>query len=232
MSYSIPYISNLRLDRIRLTLMAGLCGISLVTIAKLSVSQPVTVEAQTFPYPEQITLPSWQLKTSETTIVEGKPPGQRYTLQQGDLTATITAFHQPRSDGNVSRLLVTYTDAKPATVYIHPLDDPETGHFGAFVFDNQAHISACLTPNGPSTITEQQFVRNQYRHNLHLWGWLSGQTELTDSGCLWTLISAPIAPESTPDDITKTFQSLETAWVEWYHWWHSPESVPITNAHP
>jgi cyanosortase A-associated protein len=217
---------SLPLDCVRLALMAGLCLVSLGTIAKLMVSEPVRGEsvreeiaAQTFPYPEQITLPSWQFKTSEKAIVDGQPPGQRYTVQKDDLTAQISAFNQPYSDGNISRLLVAYTDAKPATVYIHPLEHPKTGYFGAFVFENQAYISACLNPNGLSTVTEQQFVSNQYRYNLKLLGWLAGQQDLTDSSCLWTLISAPIAPNSTPDEIAQIFQQLETLWVEWYGWW-------------
>ncbi|MBE9174573.1 cyanoexosortase A system-associated protein [Synechocystis salina LEGE 06155] len=191
-------------------------------MAKLGVSQPgrvKTLSEQPFPYPQQVTLPSWQLKSSETAIIAGKSPGQRYILQKGDTTATIAAFHQLHTDGNVSRLLVTYTDARPATVYIHPVEHTETGHFGAFVFENQAHITACLNPNAPSTLTEQQFISNKYRHNLHFFAWLAGQKDLTDSSCLWTLISTPIAPDATPDEITQTFKQLETAWVEWYQWW-------------
>jgi cyanosortase A-associated protein len=210
--------------------MVGLCAISLGTIAKLSVSQTLKGEtgqldttAQTFDYPDQVTLPSWQFKTSEKAIVEGKPAGQQYTIQKDDLTVKITAFHQPHSDGNISRLLVAYTKAKPATVYIHPLEHRDTGYFGAFVFEHQAYISACLNPHGLSTVTEQQFVSNQYRHNLNLWGWLAGQKDLTDSRCLWTLISAPIPPNSTPEETTQIFQQLETAWVEWYQWWQVNE---------
>ncbi|WP_234376125.1 MULTISPECIES: cyanoexosortase A system-associated protein [unclassified Synechocystis] len=127
-----------------------------------------TLSEHPFPYPQQVTLPSWQLKNSKTAIVAGKSPGQRYILQKGDITATITA---------------------------------------------------CLNPNAPSTLTEQQFISNKYRHNLHFFAWLAGQKDLTDSSCLWTLISAPIAPDATPDEITQTFQQLETAWVEWYQWW-------------
>jgi cyanosortase A-associated protein len=224
--------SHLALDYFRLTLMLGLCVISLGTIVKSRIPETVKPETITgeiqknealnlaphFTYPEQITLASWQFKTSDKAIVEGQRPGQRYTFEKDDLTATITAFHQPYSDGNISRLFVTYMGAKPATVYIHPLEHPETGYFGAFVFENQAYLSACINPKGSSTITEQQFVSNQYGHNLNFWGWLTGQTALTDSSCLWTLISAPIAPSMPPDEIAQTFQYLETAWVEWYHW--------------
>ena len=206
-------------ERCRLVLIGGLCLLSVGAIAKLNFSKTVALESQTFDYPEQVTLSSWQFVDSEVARTKNKLPGRRYTFQRENLTATITVHYQPSSDGNVSRLLVAYTEAKPATVYIHSLKHPKTGYLGAFIFQNHAYISACINPHGISTITEQQFVQNQYFHSLNLLPWLMGQRELTDSSCLWTLISAPIAPDATPNKITQTFKQLETAWVEWYQWW-------------
>lgn len=99
--------SHLALDYFRLTLMLGLCVISLGTIVKSRIPETVKPETITgeiqknealnlaphFTYPEQITLASWQFNTSDKAIVEGQRPGQRYTFEKDDLTATITAFH-------------------------------------------------------------------------------------------------------------------------------------------
>ena len=204
----------------------GLCLVSLAAIATpylFPAPQREPRATEIFAYPPEITLPSWQLLETQGMTTGNQPPGWHYRLQhrrlEPKMTAQILTVYQPYSDGNVSRLVAAYTEAKPAMVYIHTLEHPETGYFGAFLFQDQAYLSACVNPRGRSTVTEQQFAGNRYRYNLQLWKGLSGQGDWSDSRCLWTLLSTAIAPQSSPAEIAETFENLETAWVEWCQWW-------------
>ncbi|MBD1926793.1 cyanoexosortase A system-associated protein [Trichocoleus sp. FACHB-90] len=173
---------------------------------------------------------------SEAQLLESKPlndtvnqlPGQydsviagrRYRYIKNGIFINIEMRYVVGTLGNIDSLLQKHTDVKlPRGEMIQALrQQNEMGFYSLFVYRHQAYLNACINPRGNSTVTMQQFLKNQVIYDLQirrLRPWLLGEETLRDRRCLWAHLSTPLNatnPESS-------YQLLEQAWVSWFRWW-------------
>jgi cyanosortase A-associated protein len=182
-----------------------------------------------FDFPRRIPLNTWQqldnkiLKTStpssEHHNSERLESAHSYQYTKDDTKIAITARYLVGSRGNIDGYISQYTEVpsqalKPAKIeYLEGI-----GYYRLFTFENRAYLSSCISPRSQSSVTQKQFASSRYQADLKpkvIFNWLLGKASIRDSRCLWTHLSTPI-PKSDPQI---AYQTLETAWIDWYHWW-------------
>ncbi len=181
-------------------------------------------QSNTFEFPNSVPLTGWEPISNQALKAQKKAQsdGHLYQYRQNNQTLVVEVRHELYGGANVSRLLNIYTPIPPATVLINVREKPETGFYGIFEHENKAYLTACINPEGRSTVTEQQFVQNKYKYGWGVgrtFGWMLGQNDLFEASCLWTLASLPVNSEANPAALEQTYQTLATVWGEWYQWW-------------
>ena len=214
--------SMVKIGLLSLTLLGTLAGIAYNII--IPPPDKKNLKNYSFDFPDTVPLSSWQLIKSEALPGDGevKAMGRRYQYRhnQQELIAEIR-FHR-YSNGNVSRFFNIYTPIKAASVKMLGKHENGIGYYALVNEGSQAVLSACLNPIGESTITQQQFSQNRYKHG---WGikqtllWTIGYGDLLDGRCFWTALSTPTAEDTDENTIQTKYQSLEAAWFDWYRWW-------------
>ncbi len=191
-----------------------------IVMPKSSSSVLVTALAQSVP------LEGWQLTTTTPlkSVGEGvKGQLYQYRPQNSDTPAIQVELRQMLGEGNISRFLFDYSVIRQGNSKIQERQS-QTGIYAVLVHQNRAYLTACINPEGGSTVTEQQFTQNR---SQNIWQvgrivpWIMGQQgSLSDKRCLWTLMSLPI-DRSQPEVVATeaAYKTLETAWVPWYRWW-------------
>jgi cyanosortase A-associated protein len=187
--------------------------------------------------PAQVPIKGWQaLESSPSPLNEElkkeAKAGQRYRYRKGTQELDVD-LHYMTSDGNISRYLFVYTPVRTANADLEMKYQPGVGHYGVVTHRDvtkkttRAYLSACINPQGESTITEQQFTHNLSKdlQPAQVVSWILGQKSLIDRRCLWTLMSVPVVLESQSASAPaarsqqQAYQTLETAWLSWYQWW-------------
>ncbi len=232
---------NLTWQTFRLGLFATALGSTLVVLAKLGTTPKVATNSTQKPVNTlQTTVPlqGWQFlashestvsfkkETSENTKPESKF-GRHYQYRQKENSLDVDLQYMT-SDGNVSRYLFVYSPIHAANANIQIKYQPESGHYGLVSHQGKAYLTACITPRGSSTVTEQQFTQNSYAYDLQpgrILPWLLGQESLIDRRCLWTLMSTPLKTSAQSGVDTSAaaaaYKTLETAWLDWQRWWQA-----------
>ena len=217
-----PTRPMIRIGIISLTLLGTIAGI----IYSIIIPPPDKKDLNnyTFDFPDTVPISSWQLTNAEALPGDGKAKavGKRYEYRNDEqkLNAEIR-FHR-FTDGNISRFLNVYTPIKAASIKILAKYKDGIGYYALVNEGNQAVLSACLNPIGESTLTQQQFSQNRYQHG---WGlkqtflWVMGRGDLLDGRCFWTALYTPIAEDADDNTLQTSYQTLESAWFDWYHWW-------------
>ena len=214
--------SMIKISLIGLTLLGTLAGITYSII--IPPPDKKNLKSYTFDFPDTVPLSSWQFINSEALPGDGqvKAIGKKYQYRnhEQDLMAEIR-FHR-YSSGNVSRFFNVYTPINAASLKMLGKHKDGIGYYALVNEGDQAVLSACLNPIGESTITEQQFSQNRYKHG---WGvqqvflWTIGHGDLLDGRCFWTALFTPIAEDTDENTIEEKYQILEAAWFDWYRWW-------------
>ena len=218
-------MTKFKWQTVRIFLMALLLVGALATLVRaLVVPQPKEDEKRidSYDFPQAIPLPNWQQIDTQPLEAQRVPqyPGQLYQYRQQGQQLEIEVRYERYTDGNFSRLINIYTPMEPGRIDFQIKRQDGIGHYVLFEEEDQAYLSSCLNPVGESTITEQQFVQNRYRHSWsvqRLALWAIGQNDLLDGRCFWTLLSMPIPAEG--EDREGTYQTLESTWFDWYRWW-------------
>jgi cyanosortase A-associated protein len=178
--------------------------------------------------PDRVSLEGWQ-QVSSRPLPAGTDlgVGQQFEYRQGNTPLNIET-RMMVGDGNVSRFLFVYTPIRAANANLKIKYQPGVGFYGIVPHGGKLYLSACTNPRGDSTVTEQQFMQNRYTYDFQprrILTWILGQGSLMDQRCLWTLMSVPLSPGSSPSgnlpDTNKNAASLESAWLEWHRWWHT-----------
>ncbi|WP_373542887.1 cyanoexosortase A system-associated protein [Chamaesiphon sp.] len=218
----------------RQSLLLLLCGGALGVLGNALINNPTKSSLSApaaFDFPAQVPLPGGQ-------IAVGKPLAP-HTFKDG-MVATGKSYRYPHTpqpidleiryitDGVANRptmdaMLPVFTKV-PATVLLPSTlkEQSGLGFYSLFIHQKTAYFGTCISPQGMTTVTGDQFHANSNPNPLtngipfaRLVPWLLGKQTLRDSRCLWTLLSAPIDP-ATPDATMKT---LETVGVNWIRWW-------------
>ncbi len=218
----------------RQSLLLVLCGGTLLVLGHVVLNNPTKSslrEPTAFNFPPQVPLPDGRVSVGT--------PLAAYTFKDG-MVATGKSYQYPHTpkpidieiryitDGVANRptmdaLLPVFTKV-PATVLAPSTlkEQPGLGFYSLFIHQKTAYFGTCISPQGITTVSGDQFHANSNPNPLttgipiaRLVPWLLGQQTLRDSRCLWTILSTPIDP-ATPDATMKT---LETVGVTWIRWW-------------
>jgi cyanosortase A-associated protein len=184
-----------------------------------------------FVYPTQVPIPGWQLELAKPLPVkdQAQAPGYLYQYSRRQETVKIQVYGQKNGNGNVSRYLMLYGFAPPATALLTIKQQPQTGYSALTHINSQAYLSACLNPVGESTVTPAQFTRNLNRYGWSLeraFGWLLGWNDFRDARCFWTILSTAVDETGDSKQLTVKYAMLNSVWQNWYQWWklHLKES--------
>lgn len=174
--------------------------------------------------PTNISLPNWQLLNNQSLKpTTGKAIGHLYQYRnQNNEKVDIQVHYENYIEGNISRLLMIYDIAPPASTTLTIKHQENVGFYALTSFNNRAYLSACINPIGQSTATQEQFSQNKYQHGLdfsRILGWTAGLNDLIDTRCLWTVISTPLPVDADEQLLAKKHQTLEKIWGEWYSLW-------------
>jgi cyanosortase A-associated protein len=219
----------------RITLLIGIFGVSLPVLSHsvLGLHQVINPTPAPFNFPTQVPLPNWTALDSQPFVplapnYGAASVGQHYRysrnrqmldIEMQYIAGTNKGNGDADGNGDVLRLLGTFKKILPPLPQMTVIrQHPSTGFYRLFTYQQNAHLIACINPQGISTATEAQFQHNRSTNILQpnqILSWLQGQKPLRDKRCLWVLMTLPIsfpAPKNT-------YPVLETAWVDWYRWW-------------
>ncbi len=209
----------------------------------ISLSIPLTKNESKFQLPNQVSLKTWQLNSSNDL---------QQAIQNGALSAKRYSYSSAtQSDLRVDALYINGVVSIPQSLEIIGLKYPsnklrvsyleKVGYYALFFDQERAYLSSCINSNGFTTVTEDQFIRHRplELNFSHISGYLIGTRDLFDSRCLFTTLSIPIDKNNMVNSQTiymdKNAKTLEQAWIAWHHNWkdHFPikldQSAPITS---
>jgi cyanosortase A-associated protein len=205
-------------------------GVLAATVKLLAFPNPKNRGYEAYSFPETVPLPNWQFQGSGEVKVPSHPPGDpkliaarqyRYIQKQ---PLTINMYYLVRTKGDTNFLLDYFT---PSTEKIkNSKVNQAAGQYRLFTQDKQAHLTSCINPYGPSTVTGREFDANRNQYDLQLsrlWPWLTSRVDLKDTRCLWVKFSLPLP---VGDSQSAAYATLEKAWVPWYQWWQPQFPAP------
>jgi hypothetical protein len=124
---------------------------------------------------------------------------------------------------DIPTLLREYTKDPPVTQITH---QEGVGAIALITHPDRMYLSACINPQGPSTVTTDQYLRTKLVTGKNLnWflAWLGGKENLLDQRCLWSHLSLSRGSLLENQNSPKI---LQDAWKSWFEWWmfHYPSS--------
>ncbi|PZV27806.1 MAG: hypothetical protein DCF12_02370 [Snowella sp.] len=180
-----------------------------------------------FTFPEKVPLSGWKQvrshaldfpSSNELTPIASR--SYQYLSPDG-LTLNIQMRYLNTAKADIPKLLREYIEDSPITQITH-----QAG-VGAIALGNhqdRPYLSTCINPQGPSTVTADQFLRTKLVTGKTLngfLGWLWGKSNLLDQRCLWSHLTL-----STPSENHNSQKILQNAGQSWFKWWiaHYPAS--------
>lgn len=180
-----------------------------------------------FTFPAIVPLPQWKQISSKPLDFPNSPDltaiasrSYQYLSPDG-LKLTIQMRYLNTAKADIPTLLREYTKDPPITQITH-----QEG-VGAIALGNdqdRSYLSACINPQGPSTVTADQFLRTKLvtgkDYNWFL-GWLQGKSNLLDQRCLWS--HATLSRQGENQNSSTILQETSQTW---FNWWisHYPSS--------
>ncbi len=179
------------------------CGeIQLIAVDKTTASTALSDDWTTAAAPSDIENPANALEY-EFSVAE-----QRYRADQ----LTVTLHYIVNTSGDPYPLFDKHNISIPDDPALFTEQTSQQGTYRIFQADETLHLISCLNPNGPATVTLEQFSHRRQRYDLHwqrLAPWLLGQTRLFDHRCLWIDIAMPAAGQP----LDSAAVTLEPLWL-------------------
>ena len=183
----------------------------------------------TFDFPEKVPLSGWKQWASKPLDFPSS----------NDLTPIASKTYQYRSlDGSTLDIQMRYLKTAKADIpslwreysRLPPtpqiFNQPGIGAIAWTTYQNRLYLSACINPEGPSTVTADQYLRTKLvtGKNLDWFGaWLWGRADLLDQRCLWSHLSLALGSQRTvtrsPLENQEPHQVLQTVGKSWFEWW-------------
>jgi cyanosortase A-associated protein len=227
----------MKLKQLRIPLLIVTFASTTLVLGKLLLD-PNVGKRQLTPlvFPQNVPIDGWQFQGSKPFIGKtnlygqtvGKPfdKGKWYRYRRNNLTLEIQTIYELETYGEYKLFLRNYSsvEAAPNEQSFVTRQKSGVGTYGMYVVQDRAYLTACINPQGGSTLTRQQFNDNRDRYDLlshRTIPWLLGQRSLRDTRCLWSHFSIPLNKSSPP----AAYALLEKAWISWYQWWilHYPQ---------
>jgi len=199
-----------------------------ITIATLLIPEVGRREIQSLQFPSQMTLSGWEEQKSVSLVDNPEPRLQLHRLRSGheyhyqqqatEVTAALRFFSP--TFGNVEEYVKKTYDpplqkayAQGTTKYLSNL-----GTYHLFHDQETAYLSACLTPEGESTINVAAYMNKTNRgifNGQTLIPRLLGQRSLRERRCLWVNLSTPLQ-QNSPE---ASYRRLESVFKAGYSQW-------------
>lgn len=207
------------------------CLMTVFTASSIAISisllLPLTKNKSKFQFPNQVSLNTWQLNSSNNL---------QQALQNGALSAKQYSYSSStQSDLRVDALYINGVISIPKSLEIIGLKYPsnklrigyleKVGYYALFFEQERLYLSSCINSRGFTTVTEEQFI---YHRPLdlsfsHISAYLMGTRDLFNSHCLFTTLSIPMDKNNivNPQTIymSKNAQTLEKVWIAWHQNW-------------
>ncbi len=207
-------------------------GVSFVAIYSLIIPSAGDRPVADFVFPDRIPLNTWQqqdnhkittkvnhTETEEDENLEIVQSANGYSYRQDNQDLTIEMRYLVGTPGDIAKYLQKYTDIPISDFKSKQIENIEAiGYHALFTSGDRAYLSSCIMSNGNSNVNAQQFSQHLSNTNrqYQVWlDWLQGKASIRDRRCLWTNLSISLN-NSSPQ---LAYQTLETAWVDWYKWW-------------
>ncbi|MEA5620207.1 cyanoexosortase A system-associated protein [Cronbergia sp. UHCC 0137] len=217
--------------QIRIPFLAITCISIFLGLAKLILDPNAgNQKVAQFTFPQDVPLTGSEIIESQalTDIVIQKIgeydaviAGRRYEYRQNNAPIDIEIRYVIGTMGNIEGLVA---DNKNLTLPGSEISksiryQPGIGYYSQFVHKNKVYLTSCINPQGKSTVTQEQFLKNQRTYSItasSLLSWLLGEQSLLNRRCLWVNLSTPV------NDVNPklAFSKLEKAWFDLYRWWY------------
>ena len=213
-------------------LLLAQLAVVLLVLGKLIISptkenRPITP----FIFPQTIPLEPWQQLSSKplndklipkSGYFAGENIGGHsysYTWQNRSLEAKMR--YLVNTNGDLKYYIKDYVGQ--LAPFLHEKEG--VGVYSMYPYQDKVYLTACINPQGKTSINSDRFRHDGLRHTISLRRiliWLTTQHEIIDDRCLWAYLSIPL-DNSPPEDI---YPLLESAWFDWHQWWtqHYPRS--------
>lgn len=228
----------------RQSLLFLLCGGAIGVLGHNLLSSPTKSSLQApaaFDFPAQVPLTTPQLASkplAQHTFSDGMvATGRSYQYSANSLPTATRSTDKTQvidieiryiTDGVANRptmdaMLPEFTKIPIAALDSSTMkEQPGLGFYSLFVDRKTAYFGTCISPQGITTVTGDQFHANSNPNPLtsgiplqRFLPWLMGKQTFRDSRCLWTLLSTPI-DQSAPDATMKTLETTGLAWIRWW----------------
>lgn len=228
-------------QKLRLTLLVGLCASVLFVLGRSLLDSTVTErQISTFEFPQAVPLPEWKPLGSRPIVPQKSPDnvanpvnndefikstksvssGMLYQYMQQDQPLDIEMWYVLDSGGDVKDWLKQNNSIK-MDLTIRQREG--IGFYTLGTYKQRAYLSSCINPKGGSTVTGEQFSQNRKIHDINVnrvLPWLLSRSSIRDNRCLFVSLSLPLKTNSA-DATNSIYQTLETTWFSWYQWWSS-----------
>lgn len=144
--------------------------------------------------------------------------GYEYRYQKEKRVFKVKIHYLPESNGDIETYLSIYVLERHKGTLKPSQQQNQAGFYRLFEHEQTAYLTSCINPQGPSTVTKEQFFANRSAYDLkfdRLIPIALGLEDLRDSRCLWVTISTPIENQPVPE----VHQQLAAVWQEVYAWW-------------
>lgn len=201
------------------TVLLGVILLSVVTALLRLILFPPSERKMSYSFPDQVPLAGWSVLDGmvrevapESSVVIAQ---RSYRYGQHDLRLDVRVIYLADSDGNLRANL-------PEGIVKAPVfttrKNREAGSFSLWSSESHLFLSAFISPQGSSTVTETQFRSLRYRHDItpgRLLRWLIGRASLRDNRCMLVHMALPLNANSSE----AAASALEDAWASWFDWW-------------
>ncbi|MGL5033801.1 MAG: archaeosortase/exosortase family protein, partial [Microcystaceae cyanobacterium] len=221
----------------KMAIAVGVCLLLLLLNFALQPTAGLSTIAS-YSFPQEITLPGWQLVTSETsslplkssdkeykepapitTEIEEAPKSnqikverQTYRYQKSELELTADFHYLHSTTGEIK----SYYENFQHFSHLPKLEEPikKTGDRGSYYLftDSQyQYLTACINPLGESVVSQAEFNDSFYRayRNPSQW-WNFLRSSFRDQRCIWGQLTLPLTTKKT---------ELNTLWPEFVRYW-------------
>jgi cyanosortase A-associated protein len=222
--------AEIKTEQIRIALLAITCfGVLFTTVKLMLDPDAANRKVNNFVFPTNVLLADGEILESQlltdTVVQEPKKydaaiAGRLYRYRYDSIPLDIEMRYIIGTLGNVEGFIKNKTTIKLPTgkIFQKELYQEGIGYYGLFTYQNKAYLSSCINPQGESTVSTKQFLKNRDTYNIHLnrlLPWLLGKQSLVDRRCLWAHLSTP----SNNVDDKIAYKTLEKAWFSFYRWW-------------
>lgn len=203
-------------------------AMAVITIATLLMPQVGRREIKSLQFPSQVTLSGWEEKKSFSLVDNPETQlqlhrlrgGHQYHYQQQEIEVTAALRFFSPTFGNVEQYLKKTYDPLLQDAYGQGKNSylPDLGTYRLFHDQETAYLSACLTPEGESTINVTAYV-NKTNRGIFNWNTLMprllGERSLRERRCLWVNLSTPLqhnSPEASYRRLESVFKAGYSQW--------------------